>query len=373
MGYRQLTGIEHNIDLAEPLPGKCIVDSTIQFSNLAPDDRFWKSAIGQHAIVSEVDPQGNITFVNEKFVEISGYTEAELLGQNPSKLKSGEHSDEFYHVLWNTVTSGESWTGEIKNVKKSGEPYWVKATIIPQLDEQGRIVKYVAIQTDVTEIKAAERLQQLDTTFNLADDEVYMFWPENLKFFYANKKAIEITGLTAEEIFCMTPMDVSKNLTTEAIFREKVASLEVGKEGSITYRAKRRGVDGLVFPAEITIQLVKPKDERARYVAFIKDISEKVAAELEIENVKALLDMLPVSVTMYDAETLNFCYLNKTVMNRLGWTEEEYRSKTPMDVLQNMDEAKYRDLIAPLTKRKKSTIHLELGSCREGGGNLKVA
>ncbi|MBZ0130567.1 MAG: PAS domain S-box protein [Rhodobacteraceae bacterium] len=335
-------------------------NSTDQLSYQTPDDNFWKSAIGHHAIVSVVDVKGKITFVNEKFLEISGYDESELLGQNPSKLKSGEHSIEFYQNLWNTIKTGRSWTGEIKNLQKSGEPYWVKATIIPRLDERGKILKYVAIQTDVTEIKEAERLRQLDTTLNLTDDEIYMFWPENLKFFYANKKAIDISGLTDESILGFTPMGVSRNMASEAEFRERIAPLESGKAEKISYRTRRIAADGHVFPTEVTIQLIKPKDEPPRYVASIKDISEIIASELEIENVKALLDMLPVSVTMLDAETLNFCYLNKLVMDRFGWTQEEYLSKTPMDVLKNFDEEEYRDLISPLINQEKSTIHHEL-------------
>ncbi|MBF0471847.1 MAG: response regulator, partial [Gammaproteobacteria bacterium] len=113
-------------------------------------------AIDEHAIVSATDTGGRIISLNRHFEIMSGYREQELLGQNHRILKSEIHPPEFYRELWQTISSGRVWHGEIKNLSRSGEAYWVKATIVPFTDPQGRPRKYLSIRTDITRMKALE-------------------------------------------------------------------------------------------------------------------------------------------------------------------------------------------------------------------------
>ncbi|HYK88875.1 MAG TPA: PAS domain S-box protein, partial [Acidobacteriota bacterium] len=83
------------------------------------------------ASVVITDPQGNIEYVNRKFVEVTGYTLAEAIGQNPRLLKSGETPSHRYRELWETITAGHEWHGEFHNRKKNGDLYWESATITP--------------------------------------------------------------------------------------------------------------------------------------------------------------------------------------------------------------------------------------------------
>jgi PAS domain S-box-containing protein len=99
---------------------------------------------------------GNIEYVNPKFCELTGYTFDEVFNQNPSILKSGEQSTEYYRNLWSTITSGKNWSGEFKNRKKDGSYYWESASISPLFDEQGHITHFVAIKEDITERKLKE-------------------------------------------------------------------------------------------------------------------------------------------------------------------------------------------------------------------------
>ncbi|NQV45928.1 MAG: PAS domain S-box protein [Rhodospirillales bacterium] len=130
-------------------------------AKLARDEKnkeldFQKRALDEHAIVSAADVKGHILYVNDKFCTISGYSREELIGKNHRILKSSEHSPAVYEDMWQTISSGKTWHGEIKNKKKNGDYYWVQATIVPSLNEKGKPFQYVSIRTDITDRKQAE-------------------------------------------------------------------------------------------------------------------------------------------------------------------------------------------------------------------------
>ncbi|RPJ79454.1 MAG: PAS domain-containing protein [Alphaproteobacteria bacterium] len=128
------------------------------FSSNVPEE-IWNLlyALDQSSIVAVSDFVGNITHVNDKFCEISKYNRKELIGQNPRVLKSGHHSDKFFRQLWSTISSGKSWSGEIKNRAKDGSYYWVFADIIPFFYKDGTPPQYVAIKYDITDKKLSEK------------------------------------------------------------------------------------------------------------------------------------------------------------------------------------------------------------------------
>jgi len=112
-------------------------------------------ALDQHGIVSFADENGLITRVNDRFCEISGYTQEELLGHDLSVLYSGHHPPAFYQEMWDTLRSGKIWKGEVCNRAKDGSLYWVDAVMVPFLDAKGKPYQYVAIRTDITGQKRA--------------------------------------------------------------------------------------------------------------------------------------------------------------------------------------------------------------------------
>lgn len=115
-----------------------------------------KFALDQHSIVSIADVSGNVVYANDKFVEISGYSQQELLGCSHRILNSGYHTPEFWVSMWADIAQGKVWQGVIRNRNKQGEFYWVDSTIVPFLDEYGLPYQYVSIRTDFTARKHAE-------------------------------------------------------------------------------------------------------------------------------------------------------------------------------------------------------------------------
>ncbi len=121
-----------------------------------------ETAIAQTAdSILITDPDGNIQYVNPSFERITGYSCEEVTGRNPRILNSARHDNAFYRDMWATITSGRAWKGHLINKKKNGELFDEEATISPVFDNSGKIINYVAVKRDVTEVLNIEKkLQQ---------------------------------------------------------------------------------------------------------------------------------------------------------------------------------------------------------------------
>ncbi len=121
----------------------------------------FREALGVSNIVSITDPFGTITYVNEEFCRVSGYSREELLGSNHRIIRHPDMSAEIFEELWETISSKKTWKGLVKNRKKDGGFYWVKTVIIPILRSDGEISEYVSVRTDVTDLEVSkERLAE---------------------------------------------------------------------------------------------------------------------------------------------------------------------------------------------------------------------
>ncbi len=183
---------------------------------------------GSTIVITDLD--GSLEFVNPAFTKITGYTEQEAIGKNPRILKSGKMSPEVYREMWNALSSGKMWQGEMLNRKKNGNLYWEFATISPVKDSKGQTTHYVAVKEDITrrkEIEEALRKRNyelalinhtsqafssnlefdsviknvLEEIYNLMDIEGASLWlsePENNKLTY--RHAVGLERRTANEL-----------------------------------------------------------------------------------------------------------------------------------------------------------------------------
>lgn len=137
----------------------------------------FNNLVDKNIITSSTNIKGKIVSVSEAFCKISGYTKEELLGQNHSILKHPDMPDSLYIELWKTISNGKTWKGEIKNLKKNSDSYWVKAIIEPNFSKERKIVGYSAIRSDITDKKLIEIISITDGLTNIYNrryfDEIF--------------------------------------------------------------------------------------------------------------------------------------------------------------------------------------------------------
>ncbi|MCR9173846.1 MAG: PAS domain S-box protein [bacterium] len=132
--------------------------------------------LGVSAMVSETNLKGEIISANDTFAKTCGYNAEELLGKNHNLLRSGVQTTDTYKCLWSTISSGGTWQGELCNKKKTGELYWVHATIQPFMDEEKNISRYVGVYFDITELKrSTQKLSEMNSQLDAANRELETF------------------------------------------------------------------------------------------------------------------------------------------------------------------------------------------------------
>ncbi|WP_051559789.1 response regulator [Marinobacterium jannaschii] len=253
-----------------------------------------KFALDQHALVSVTDINGTISFANEKFSSVSGYSARELVGENHRILNSGYHDPAFFHSLYKTITAGQVWSGEICNRRKDGSLYWVHSTIVPFKDLHGTIQSYVSIRTDITErklaeIALAESKTQIQLVINCTGVGIWD-WQVQSGTVSFNERWAEIIGYTLQEI-SPTSIDTWIKFAHPEDLKRSGELLEQHWRGeSDTYicEARMKHRDGHWVWVLATGQVVEWESEGTpgRMIGTHLDITERKEAELALQRAK---------------------------------------------------------------------------------------
>ncbi|AMY68526.1 PAS domain-containing sensor histidine kinase [Frigidibacter albus] len=233
----------------------------------------YRDAVNEHCMVNVTDAAGRITSVNDRFLRITGLTRDAALGNRVDQLAPLTPVPGRTERINAHLSDGKSWSGETAWQQADGKLCWTHSTLVPVVNRRGRLVETFAIRTDITAVKMADAETQLRATLDLLQDEVWMFSPEDLRFIYLNRKAMTRLGWDGQCYEDRTLADVGWLADLRHIGRD-LKRLTSGQESALTYEVQDREDRTL----EITLQLVAPAGNPARYVAVLRDITERQAA-----------------------------------------------------------------------------------------------
>lgn len=237
-----------------------------------------KQALDRHVIVSITDPDGQITFVNENFCEISGYEEDDLIGNHHSMLdrewETSPSADEMFEVL----STGRSWKGEIRSFRKDSSVFWTDTTVVPFLDERDEPRQYLFLRSDTTDRKRAEEELRLQASFiNRSNDAIIATDLED-KITFWNHSASRIYGWSAEEAMGKQKQELLSGNCQDAVEASK-AVREAGEwSGEMNHTTK----NGSEIIVEASWTFVAGENSQNDSIFSInKDITETRDMELQ--------------------------------------------------------------------------------------------
>ncbi len=282
----------------------------LERQQLVQELAMFKMGLDQAAIVAMTDAKGVITYANDLFCKVSGYSHDELIGQTHRLVNSGYHPPTYFRQMWRTIARGQVWRGEICNRTKDGSIYWVDTTLVPFLDKQGKAFQYLAIRIDITARKLAEAaLQKSETRFRrVFDSDIVgmMFTDFSGKITEANDRFLQIIGysradLTANRINWATITPPEYHLQDlHAI--EHLQSHHAIDPWEKAYYHK----DGHPVPVLVGVAMLSQDDDTC--VSVVVDISDRKQSEDALREsqqfLQTVLDAFPLSVFWKDRDSI---------------------------------------------------------------------
>jgi len=159
----------HNLSLKEEIDAKTLLLKQ------------YKDAIDATMVISKTDTFGRITYVNDTFCELSGYSKEELIGSSHRIIRHPDESSSKFKEMWETIIDNKSWHGELKNRAKDGSSYYVDVNIFPLRDKHNSVLEYIAIRTDITDRVKAEKKLEREHKYNemLFNDQENILFTSN--------------------------------------------------------------------------------------------------------------------------------------------------------------------------------------------------
>jgi two-component system cell cycle sensor histidine kinase/response regulator CckA len=232
------------------------------------------------------DTEGKILWSNKAFSKLTGYELSETVGKRTSILKSGRHDEASYKDLWQTITSGRVWHGEIINRRKDGSLYTEEQTITPVAARDGKITHYIAIKQDVTERKRSEeRLREQAEMLDHAHDAIVIRNFDDQRIVFWNSAAEHLYGWSASEAI---GRPIGELLYVDP--KERAEALKILMDtGEFRGEVSQVTKDDRKLIGDVRVTIVRNPDGTPRSVLMINtDVTEQKKLEMQLLRAQRL-------------------------------------------------------------------------------------
>jgi PAS domain S-box-containing protein len=322
------------------------------------------------------DAQGIILWVNPAFTRMTGYSSAEVIGQNPRLLKSGEHPEAFYKDLWSAITSGKSWTGEMTNRRKDGSVYVEEQTITPVLDAGGNPAYFIAVKQDRTlRRRADDALRRSEERYRLLAEnisDVIELYDLGMNAVYVSPSVQQLRGYAPDEVTARPMMDQlapgSRDLVVR-VFREEMEMARSGRGDPARSRTVELEIlckDGTTAWTESRLTAVRDSGgSLTGIVAVSRDITERRRVEETLrdtsQTLRTIIDASVLAIVAMDRDGRATMW-NNAATRLFGWSAQEVLGRPfptiPEDRRAEFEEGRVRtrageDVVYETQRRRK--------------------
>lgn len=294
-----------------------------------------KFALDQHSLVSVTDLAGHITYVNEQFTKVSGYTESELLGKKHNILNSGNQPKSYWQKMYGTVLSGNVWHDEVKNRAKDGSYYWVDTTIVPNVNSKHEVIGFTSIRTDITHQK--EHLSQIALAKKQAEAAKFALDQHSLvsiadldgTITYVNALFVKISGYSETELIGRKHNILNSGNQPKAYWQKMHGTV---LSGNVWHdEVRNRAKDGSYYWVDTTIvPNFNTKNEVIGFTSIRTDITEQKENLAQLAHAKKQAESANLAKQEFLANMsheirtpMNGVYASLQLLNRTQMTFEQ--------------------------------------------------
>lgn len=297
-----------------------------------------------------------IVSVNRAFSEIFGYTESEVMYQDTLILYESEAEYERQGKLrFNQQADVKTTPYTVRYRRHNGSIFFGETLGTKVTTPEGELLGFVAVIRDISDRIATEKdLVSFKNTLDLISDCVFMFDPDTLKFFYINQGGLDQIGYSHQELLNMTPVDIKPDFN-ETSFRNMIEPLVNGEKSFLIFETIHQTKSGQRVPVDIFLQYVKPVHDQPRFVAVVRDITERKLSEARLQAHTDELERIvekrtrELRIAKEDAE-----HANRAKSDFLSRMSHELR--TPMNAILGFTQILEYDKRYPLTEVQKSSV-----------------